>query len=295
MNKYNEIMNGVTVDPEMKRRVMGAVSASIKEQSERVVVTDIPVRRKANRGRTVALISSIAAGVLVIAGVIFVSGYLNRAKSASESIAAHNSKVINLNLDGVIENAAADTQGSEDTQYDSADSHGATYETTAATTTYGDTKSGGDKSISENNYAITKKQPVRTDYKIATTDNRFLNDKWAMSITGAIPFTVKEYSRGKYGDKNIMLYQFTGDDKSFSIYETTDEAAIKSELIGDAANGVKEVTTGGTEIELYSFTVGKGTNSKYSGAVFKKNGKYYLILSSELYDKNVFVTVTDLI
>ena len=42
LNKYNEIMNNVTVDPEMKNRIMGAVSAAIKEQSGSAVVTDIP-------------------------------------------------------------------------------------------------------------------------------------------------------------------------------------------------------------------------------------------------------------
>ena len=31
--KYNEIMNNVTVDPEMKTRIMSAVSAAIKEQN----------------------------------------------------------------------------------------------------------------------------------------------------------------------------------------------------------------------------------------------------------------------
>ena len=35
-------MNNVTVDPEMKNRIMGAVSAAIKEQSGSAVVTDIP-------------------------------------------------------------------------------------------------------------------------------------------------------------------------------------------------------------------------------------------------------------
>ncbi len=33
LNKYNEIMDRITVDPEMKSRVMGAVSAAIKDQA----------------------------------------------------------------------------------------------------------------------------------------------------------------------------------------------------------------------------------------------------------------------
>ena len=95
LNKYNEIMSNVTVDPEMKSRIMGAVSAAITEQSGSAVVTDIPkdkirnensgnknqvrkaevkpaqTRKKAKK-TPIAIISSIAAGVLVIAGALFV-------------------------------------------------------------------------------------------------------------------------------------------------------------------------------------------------------------------------------
>ena len=109
-------MNNVTVDSEMKNRIMGAVSAAIKEQAGSAVVTDIPkdknriessdkkgqarkaevkpaeTRKKAKK-TPIALISSIAAGVLVIAGALFVVNYLNKAQSASKSIDMHNDSV----------------------------------------------------------------------------------------------------------------------------------------------------------------------------------------------------------
>ena len=48
LNKYNKIMSRVTVDPEMKSRVMSAVSNAIKENPDgAAVVTDIPESPKA--------------------------------------------------------------------------------------------------------------------------------------------------------------------------------------------------------------------------------------------------------
>ena len=295
MNKYNEIMNGVTVDPEMKRRVMSAVSASIKEQSERVVVTDIPVRRKANRGRTVALISSIAAGVLVIAGAIFISGYLNRAKTASESVVAHNSKMDEVDsiVNGNI--VAAETQGSEESEFatDGADN---ACETTAATTTP-DAKDGNSYFAGGTQKSISKTLNTRTKKKISVTDDIYLTNKRAVTITAALPFEVTEYSTGDYDNLDISFEMFTGKNKeSFMIIEGSGNIDLKKELLDTEEAGSKVVTTGGTEIELYSITSGKVEAATLSNcAVFKKNGKSYLILFSDHYDSDVFVKVTDII
>ena len=72
MIKYNEIMSKATVDPEMKSRVMAAVSKAIREQPGGAVVTELkkdidieeddspkPVRKKAKR-IPISLISSLA-------------------------------------------------------------------------------------------------------------------------------------------------------------------------------------------------------------------------------------------
>lgn len=295
MNKYNEIMNGVTVDPEMKRRVMSAVSASIKEQSERVVVTDIPVRKKANRGRTVALISSIAAGVLVIAGAIFISGYLNRAKTASESVVAHNSKM--AEVDSIInENiAAGGTQGSEESE-SAADGADTVCETTAATTTP-DAKDGNSYFAGGSNKSTSKTLHTRTEKKISVTDDKYLTNKRAVTITAALPFEVTEYSTGVYDNLDISFEMFTGKNKeSFMIIEGPENMDLKKELLDTEEAGSKVVTTGGTEIELYSITSGKvGAATLSNCAAFKKNGKSYLIIFSDHYDSDVFVKVTDII
>ena len=104
LNKYNEIMNGITVDPEMKSRIMGAVSDAIKRQAEGgAVVTDIPKketrteaepkrRKKANR-TPVIVISTIAALVVVFLGIMFVFRYLGTSKAASDTVAMHNAAI----------------------------------------------------------------------------------------------------------------------------------------------------------------------------------------------------------
>lgn len=288
-------MNGVTVDPEMKRRVMSAVSASIKEQSERVVVTDIPVRRKANRGRMVALISSIAAGVLVIAGAIFISGYLNRAKTASESVVAHNSKM--GEVDSIIDEnvVAGGTQSSEESEF-AADGASTACETTAATTTP-DAKDGNSYFAGGSNKSTSKTLYKRSETKIPVTDDKYLTNKRAVTITAALPFEVTEYSTGVYDNLDISFEMFTGKNKeSFMIIEGPENMDLKKELLDTEEAGSKVVTTGGTEIELYSITSGKvGAATLSNCAVFKKNGKSYLIFFSDHYDSDVFVKVTDII
>ena len=47
MNKDNEIMNSVTVDPEMKKRIMSSVSAAIREQGSSTGSVNRPEVRKA--------------------------------------------------------------------------------------------------------------------------------------------------------------------------------------------------------------------------------------------------------
>ena len=117
MNKYNEIMSNVTVDPEMKSRIMSAVSKAIKDQDGGAAVTDLtdirsedipetdnepddsgePVRKKARR-IPVALITSIAAGLIVVIGaVLFINAYLTKAKAAGTQVKEHNSEVAMVN------------------------------------------------------------------------------------------------------------------------------------------------------------------------------------------------------
>ena len=115
MYKYNEIMSHITVDPELKSRVMSAVSNAIKENPDgAAVVTDIPESPKAEapakkkaKKTPIAIISSIAAAILVLAGVMFVFKMMNNTKSAESTQRNHN-KVDSWNYE-----AAADTQPAE--------------------------------------------------------------------------------------------------------------------------------------------------------------------------------------
>ena len=114
-------MSNVTVDPEMKVRIMAAVSAAIREHPEQTVVTDIfdeedepPVRRKA-RKTPIIVISSIAAGILVLAGVFFVMRGLGSEKMASTEGFRYDSASKNVNYEA--SETAADTIGYEINAY----------------------------------------------------------------------------------------------------------------------------------------------------------------------------------
>ena len=110
----------------MKSRIMSAVSKAIKDQdnggaevtdlteieSEDIPETDYepekspaPVKKKARR-IPIAIITSIAAGLLVVLGVVafFISSYLGRAKAASTTVKEHSDEVamINDQIDSVI-------------------------------------------------------------------------------------------------------------------------------------------------------------------------------------------------
>ena len=59
MNKYNEIMNNVSVDPAMKTRIMSAVSAAIKEQDSGTVNAEAVRKPEIRRTPEPAHISEI--------------------------------------------------------------------------------------------------------------------------------------------------------------------------------------------------------------------------------------------
>ena len=166
LNKYNEIMSNVTVDPEMKSRIMSAVSKAIKDQdnggaevtdlteieSEDIPETDYepekspaPVKKKARR-IPIALITSIAAGLLVVLGVVafFISSYLGRAKAASTTVKEHSDEVamINDQIDSVI--------GKDNEVYE------ATTTANAASETAGDAEGPGQGGSDNRNASINK-------------------------------------------------------------------------------------------------------------------------------------------
>ena len=141
-------MSHITVDPEMKSRVMSAVSAAIKENPDgAAIVTDIPespkaeapVKKKAKK-TPIAIISSIAAAILVLLGVLFVFNMMNGEKkqsstssrgghefemdsyfggAAEDTVADHNDEAeLDDEISKVVEDTTAESaEGTEDRNY----------------------------------------------------------------------------------------------------------------------------------------------------------------------------------
>ena len=248
MNKYNEIMNNVTVDPEMKNRIMGAVSAAIKEQSRSAVVTDIPkdkirnensgnknqvrkaevkpaqTRKKAKK-TPIAIISSIAAGVLVIAGALFVVNYFHLGQNF----------------------------GTSENTMKSVDTHSAALNTEAVEEVYEETVAGFDNSVagettegatdgilsintgSSNNYAADRDpgtdnrdaENKTIDITVSTTlpeeesdESEVMGDARLDRIAKALPFDIKGSGSGVFSD-SISEEVFFGVKIFFAVSESS--------------------------------------------------------------------------
>lgn len=332
LNKYNEIMNNVTVDPEMKNRIMGAVSAAIKEQSGSAVVTDIPkdkirnensgnknqvrkaevkpaqTRKKAKK-TPIAIISSIAAGVLIIAGVLFVVRYLNMAKSAGaeNTIQVHNDSV----------NFAANTEAAE------------------AEVAYEETVAGFDNAVAEettegatdgilgintgSSYNFTADQDPGTDNRdaenktiditVSTTlpeeesdESEVMGDARLDRIAKALPFDIKGSGSGVFSDSisEEVFFGVNGEKVLLcSAPEGTDDL-IKQVFHQTPAEGVAATSPSGIQVTLYRVTfanvkdlTGEEVSADVNAAVFVKGGKTYLLVFSDTQPADVILGVVD--
>ncbi len=327
MNKYNEIMSNVTVDPEMKSRIMGAVSAAIKEQADSAKVTEIPkdkkpvhesgnkngvrkaevkpveTRKKAKKA-PIAIISSIAAGVLIIAGVLFVMKYLNSAEAASTDIQQHNAHV---------DSVALDTIANEN------------YEETVASLNNGgveaeDTEPATDGFLSgSSNYAATidddrdiNTKTVEIDITSRSTEDAVEGDDTDASevmgdarldrISRALPFDLKGSGSGVFSDTitEEVFFGVNGEKVIIcSAPEGTDDL-IKQVFHQTPAAGLDGTSPFGVPAKLYRVTFGNvtelaadETSSDVNAAVFVKNGKTYLIVFSDIQPAAVILKLVD--
>ncbi len=327
MNKYNEIMSNVTVDPEMKSRIMGAVSAAIKEQPDSAKVTEIPkdkkpvhesgnkngvrkaevkpveTRKKAKKA-PIAIISSIAAGVLIIAGVLFVMKYLNSAEAASTDIQQHNAHV---------DSVALDTIANEN------------YEETVASLNNGgveaeDTEPATDGFLSgSSNYAATidderdiNTKTVEIDITSRSTEDAVEGDDTDASevmgdarldrISRALPFDLKGSGSGVFSDTitEEVFFGVNGEKVIVcSAPEGTDDL-IKQVFHQTPAAGLDGTSPFGVPAKLYRVTFGNvtelaadETSSDVNAAVFVKNGKTYLIVFSDIQPAAVILKLVD--
>ncbi len=327
LNKYNEIMSNVTVDPEMKSRIMGVVSAAIKEQADSAKVTEIPkdknpvhesgnkngvrkaevkpveTRKKAKKA-PIAIISSIAAGVLIIAGVLFVMKYLNSAEAASTEIQQHNAHV---------DSVALDTIANEN------------YEETVASLNNGgveaeDTEPATDGFLSgSSNYAATidderdlNTKTVEIDITSRSTEDAVEGDDTDASevmgdarldrISRALPFDLKGSGSGVFSDTitEEVFFGVNGEKVIVcSAPEGTDDL-IKQVFHQTPAAGLDGTSPFGVPAKLYRVTFGNvtelaadETSSDVNAAVFVKNGKTYLIVFSDIQPAAVILKLVD--
>ena len=339
LNKYNEIMSKVTVDPEMKSRIMSAVSQAIKDQAENPSdtddsngegtskVTDLtnvfvnaskdtetsknaeekgaeekPVRRKA-KVIPVAVISSIAAAVLVLIGAVwFISHYLDGAKAASTTVAEHNSKANDVasEIDSVLGGDKAPTEANADTQPGADVSE----ETTTSAADNKNLSQGGNKNyatITNDNRVIdSTKLPGEkedVDYSQGIGNERI--DK----ISRKLPFDLKSTGSGTYTDGSLKEV-FIGENDEKVIVVTTYEGTdvLKKVFPNNKSVAVAGQTPGGISVELYYVAfgnvpkLGKGeTTTSVNAAVFMKNGYKYLIVYSEIVAPEVIYDLVDVI
>ncbi len=330
LNKYNEIMNNVTVDPEMKNRIMGAVSAAIKEQSGSAVVTDIPKdkirnensgnknqvskaevkpaqKRKKAKKTPIAIISSIAAGILVIAGAVFVVNYFHlgqnfgTSENTMKSVDTHSAALNTEAVEEVYEETVAG--------FDNA---------VAAETTEGATdgilgiNTGSSYNYAADNVAGTDNRDAENktiDITVSTTlqeeesdESEVMGDARLDRIARALPFDIKGSGSGVFSDSisEEVFFGVNGEKVLLcSAPEATDDL-IKQVFHQTPAEGVAATSPSGIQVTLYRVTfanvkdlTGEEVSADVNAAVFVKGGKTYLLVFSDAQPADVILGVVD--
>ena len=330
LNKYNEIMNNVTVDPEMKNRIMGAVSAAIKEQSGSAVVTDIPKdkirnensgnknqvrkaevkpaqKRKKAKKTPIAIISSIAAGVLVIAGAVFVVNYFHlgqnfrTSENTMKSVDTHSAALNTEAVDEVYEETVAgfDNAVAEETTEGATDgilsiNTGSSYNYSADQVPGIDNRDAENKTI---------------DITVSTTlpeeesdESEVMGDARLDRIARALPFDIKGSGSGVFSDSisEEVFFGVNGEKVLLcSAPEGTDDL-IKQVFHQTPAEGVAATSPSGIQVTLYRVTfanvkdlTGEEVSADVNAAVFVKGGKTYLLVFSDAQPADVILGVVD--
>lgn len=323
-------MNNVTVDPEMKNRIMGAVSAAIKEQSGSAVVTDIPKdkirnensgnknqlrkaevkpaqKRKKAKKTPIAIISSIAAGVLVIAGAVFVVNYFHlgqnfrTSENTMKSVDTHSAALNTEAVDEVYEETVAgfDNAVAEETTEGATDgilsiNTGSSYNYSA------DQVSGTDNRDAENK---------TIDITVSTTlpeeesdESEVMGDARLDRIARALPFDIKGSGSGVFSDSisEEVFFGVNGEKVLLcSAPEGTDDL-IKQVFHQTPAEGVAATSPSGIQVTLYRVTfanvkdlTGEEVSADVNAAVFVKGGKTYLLVFSDAQPADVILGVVD--
>lgn len=323
-------MNNVTVDPEMKNRIMGAVSAAIKEQSGSAVVTDIPkdkirnensgnknqarkaevkpaqTRKKAKK-TPITIISSIAAGVLVIAGAVFVVNYFHlgqkfgTSENTVKSVDTHSAALNTEAVEEVYEETVAgfDNAGAAETTEGATD--GILGINTGSSNNYAADRDPGTDNRDAENKTI--------DITVSTTlpeeesdESEVMGDARLDRIAKALPFDIKGSGSGVFSDSisEEVFFGVNGEKVLLcSAPEGTDDL-IKQVFHQTPAEGVAATSPSGIQVTLYRVTfanvkdlTGEEVSADVNAAVFVKGGKTYLLVFSDAQPADVILGVVD--
>ena len=307
-------MSNVTVDPEMKSRIMSAVSKAIKDQDGGAAVTDLtdirsedipetdnepddsgePVRKKARR-IPVALITSIAAGLIVVIGaVLFINAYLTKAKAAGTQVKEHNSEVamVNDQIDSAIGANGGDVYEATTTVADgaAADTEAETPEDKAPGKNPALNIDNKNYAVSSGTYNLNPNSTTRLPGEKEDVDySQGIGNERIDKISRKIPFDLESTGSGKYADGSTKEVFFGEGGEKLIIVTASEEADVLK-------------TPGGLAVELYYVPFGNvpklgknETTDKVNAAVFKKNGFKYLIVFSDTVTPDVLYGLIDVL
>ena len=307
LNKYNEIMERVTIDPEMKSRVMSAVSTAIKEQAEgAAIVTELHSNENSEYTKTrtgkkakktpIVVISSIAAAIVVLLGALFI---FNLMSSKGASTTQNDEK--HLGIDSVdVANATEAVEEMEETT--SQKSVFYYIETPVPEAGLDGADTAGAPNAGSGTYDDSVEDP-NTDLRNVTVDIKTdgVVDDRVTNIGSALPFDLKGNGKGKLAD-GIVTEVFLGEGGEKVVLYTADEGAdlVKDFDSSNKSAGQDAVSPLGTQVKLFKLAFGNvitpangETATEFNAALFTKNGHTYLLVFSDVQSTDVILGVVD--
>ena len=308
LNKYNEIMERVTIDPEMKSRVMSAVSTAIKEQAEgAAIVTELHSNDNSEYTKTrtgkkakktpIVVISSIAAAIVVLLGALFIFNLMSSSKGASTT----QDEAKHLGIDSAdIANATEAVEEMEETT--SQKSVFYYIETPVPEAGLDGADTAGAPNAGSGTYDDSVEDP-NTDLRNVTVDIKTdcVVDDSVTNIGSALPFDLKGNGKGKLAD-GIVTEVFLGEGGEKVVLYTADEGAdlVKDFDSSNKSAGQDAVSPLGTQVKLFKLAFGNvitpahgETVTEFNAALFTKNGHTYLLVFSDVQSTDVILGVVD--
>jgi hypothetical protein len=286
--------------PEIKK-TQGPAKVTVIPQEE----GEAPVRVKRKARKTpIVVISSIAAGILVIAGALFVFGNMFGASKSAAEAPAHNAAMqwdsaaeTEAGYDSYAESTAAPVEA-EDINYAAGETRDYSYDINNKNSLTAEVTTVAGITVDLNDDADEEKNDTRFD-----------------GIAGSLPFDIKGSGSGQFsetiteevffgnnGEKVLLFTAPEGTDMINVIYLDNSPESTVSELLHQnrAIEGVDGTSPDGTTIKLYRIAFGNvnelsegETSSDVNAAVFTKNGYTYLLIFSDIQPVEVIGRVVD--